>query len=478
MAIQSAREKSERTRILMQTGTKQQHELAPPELKEVLAPEVAPQDSAESLVVRLGLLWNKRQLMVRAALFGLAFGAILAFLLPKRFESTTQLMPPDNQSSSGMAMLAALSAKSGGGLGAFAGDLLGVKSSGALFIGILRSRSVEDRLVSRFELKKVYWKSTEADTRRKLEENTSIAEDRKSGIITITVTDGDPKRAAALAQAYVDELDKLVAELSTSSAHRERVFLEERLTAVKQELDRTSLQFSEFSSKNVAIDIKEQGRAMVDAAANLMGQLIAAESEVKGLEEIYTPNNVRVRAVQGRISELRKQLKDLGGKEGTDVSSPGVAGDTPYPSIRKLPLLGVKYADLYRQTKIQEAVYESLTQEYELAKVQEAKETPSVKVLDAAMVPERKSFPPRLLIMTLCTLFAGMAAIVFVLGRQRWQETDAQAPGKLLALDVYQTVNSKMPWAAPNGSRLQAVAHRVWTRVARQDDSAEHDQNS
>jgi uncharacterized protein involved in exopolysaccharide biosynthesis len=460
----------------MQTGTKQQPELAPPELTEIPVPELALQDSTESVVDRLRLLWEERRLFVRTALAGFVLGTILAFILPKRFESTTQLMPPDSQSGSGMAMLAALSAKTGG-MGAFAGDLLGMKSSGALFIGILRSRTVEDRLLNRFNLKKVYWSSTDASARRMLEENTSIAEDRKSGIISIAVTDGDPKRAAALAQAYVEELDKLVAELSTSSAHRERVFLEERLTAVKQELDRTSLKFSEFSSKNLAIDIKEQGRAMVDAAAVLLGQLIAAESEAKGMEQIYTNNNVRVRAVQGRITELRKQLKDLGGKEGADVSSPGVAGDTPYPSIRKLPILGVKYADLYRQTKIQEAVYESLTQEYELAKVQEAKETPSVKILDAAMIPERKSFPPRLMIMTLGAMFTGMAAIVFVLGRRRWQETDAQAPGKLLALEVYQTVNSGMPWAPLNGSRVEAAAHRVWTRVVRRNGSAEHQQN-
>ncbi len=211
---------------------------------------------------------------------------------------------------------------------------------------------------------------------------------------------------------------------------------------------------------------------MVDAAATLMGQLVEAESELKGLEEIYTPNNVRVRSVQARIAELRKQLEKMGGKEGTETNNSATASDSLYPSIRKLPLLGVTYADLYRRTKIQEAVYETLTQEYELAKVQEAKETPSVKVLDVARIPERKSFPPRLLIMFLCTFLAFAGASVLTLGKARWEQVDAQDPGKVFAQEVFQSMNSRMPWAPPNGSRLQAMTHRVWVRLARRHDSA------
>jgi capsule polysaccharide export protein KpsE/RkpR len=327
-------------------------------------------------------------------------------------------------------------------------------------------------LVERFELKKTYGKRLDTDARKKLAENTAISEDRKSGILTISVTDGDRLRAAAIARAYVEELDRLVAELSTSSAHRERVFLEERLTAVKQELDQASKEFSQFASKNITIDIKEQGKAMVDAAATLMGELVAAESELKGLEQIYMPNNVRVRSVQARITELRKQLERMGGKEGTEANSAATGGDSMYPSIRKLPLLGVTYADLYRRTRIQEAVYETLTQEYELAKVQEVKETPSVKVLDAARVPERKSSPHRLLIMFLCTFLTLAGAAVLVLGKAHWEEVDAQDPGKVFAQEVLQTMNAGMPWAPPNGSRLQAMTHWFWVRLARQHDSA------
>lgn len=455
---------------MAQAGTKPQPETMPQQVeREALEPEVSVASVRENLIPWLRLLWNERRFISRAAVAGLLFGTLLAFLLPKRFESTTRLMPPDAQSTSGMAMLAALTARTGSSVGAVAGDLLGLKSSGALFIGILRSSTVEDRLVERFGLKKVYGAPLDMSARQKLEQNTAISEDRKSGIITISVTDGDRLRAAAIAHAYVEELDRLVAELSTSSAHRERVFLEDRLTAVKQELDQASKEFSQFASKNITIDIKEQGRAMVDAAATLMGELIATESELKGLEQIYRPNNVRVRSVQARVSELRSQLEKMGGKEGAGDS--GVAGDSMYPSIRKLPLLGVTYADLYRRTRIQEAVYETLTQEYELAKVQEVKETPSVKVLDGARIPERKSFPPRLLTMSLCTFLALAGAGVLVLSKARWEQVDAQDPGKVFAREVFQTVNARMPWAPPNGSRLQTMTHRVWTQLVRRDDS-------
>lgn len=459
---------------MSQAGAKPQIETSPKTiLEEGGTAELRAKDFRESLVTRLRILWNHRRFLARAVLAGTALGCLLAFLLPVEYESSVQLMPPDTQSSAGMAMLAGLAARSGNGLGAVAGDLLGVKSSGALFVGILGSRTLQDRIVQRFQLEMVYGIKLGEDARKRLAKKTGVSEDRKSGIITITVTDHDAKRAAAIAQAYVEELDRLVAELSTSSAHRERVFLEERLTAVKQDLDQSSRDFSQFASKNATIDIKEQGRAMVDAAARLQGELIAAESELKGLEQIYTANNVRVRSVRARIDELQHQLNRLGGKSTPETGQPSLASDSLYPSIRRLPLLGVTYADLYRRTKIQEVVYETLTQQYELAKVQEVRETPSVKVLDAAAVPERKSFPPRTLIASVFTIMVLMGAAAVALSRAHWEQTDAQDPGKIFAQEVFGTVNAHMPWGTPNGSRLQALSHRIWVRVTRHGNSAE-----
>lgn len=402
-------------------------------------PEVqeATTSTAEDAVVgRLRLLWEHRGFLARCTGLGLVLATLVAFLLAKRFESTTRLMPPDDRSGSALAMAAALSGGGMGGLSALAGDALGLKSSGALFIGILTSRTVQDDLVNKFDLRKTYSATTWENARRQLAANTSIYEDHKSGIITITVTDRDPQRAAAMAAEYVAELNTVVSQLSTSSAHRERVFLEERLTQVKQELETSEKEFGDFASKNTAVDIKEQVKAMVGAAASLQGELIATEAQLEGLKQIYTEKNVRVRALRARARELQSQLAKMGGRYDDSSDPAGDKDDSLYPSIRKLPVLGVAFADLYRRTKVQETVFEVLTQQYELAKVAEAKETPSVKVLDPANVPERKAYPPRLLIMMIGMTLAFVLAVVWVVARARWQEVDTQRPAKIFARDV------------------------------------------
>jgi uncharacterized protein involved in exopolysaccharide biosynthesis len=412
---------------------------------------------------RLRLLLDQRLFLLRVTAYGLGLSTLLAFLIPKSYEARTQLMPPDGDGS-GLASLLAMTARTGSGLGMLAGDLLGLKTSGSLFIGILRSETVEDRIIDQFNLKSVYGLKRMQDARRRLEENTQISEDRKSGIIAIGVTDHSPERASAIAQAYVAELDRLVAELNTSAAHRERVFLEERLKSVKQDLDASAKAFSEFASNNTAIDIKEQGRAMVEAAATLQGRLIAAQSELEGLRQIYADSNVRVRAVRARIDELQKKLDQMGNGDLDSATTNGESGPL-YPSIRKLPLLGVTYADLYRANKVQETLFELLTQQCELAKVQEAKETPSVKVLDVAKVPEKKSFPPRLLIMFLGTFLAMMLGTAWVLGKANWESMDSGHPAKVLARDAYKNIRADLGLASENGNRLHHVRDKIlWFR--------------
>jgi uncharacterized protein involved in exopolysaccharide biosynthesis len=435
------------------------------ELPEGFEPLQDPRVTREQLVANLRLIWSKRRFLLRVAVAALTAATLVAFLIPKSYTSTTQLMPPDPQSTSGMAMMAAMAAKAGGGLGAVAGDLLGVKSSGALFIGVLRSQTSQDRLIQQFDLRKVYGKRLVMDARTKLDENTSISEDRKSGIITISVTDHSPQRAAALANAYVDELNSLVSELSTSSAHRERVFLEERLKVAKQDLDDASSQLAQFSSKNNTLDIQQEGQAIVGAATKLAGEMIAAQSQLEGLRQIYTDNNPRVRSLNARVAELRRQLEKIGGTKGSTAigvdQSVEQSADMPYPSLRNLPLLGAKYANYYRRAKIQETVYELLTQQYELAKVQEAKETPSVKILDPAKVPEKKSFPPRLVIMFLGTFLVFAMSVVWVFGSARWDEVDPQDPRKVFTHEVVGTVKARMPWGPRNGDASGLSAQEI-----------------
>jgi uncharacterized protein involved in exopolysaccharide biosynthesis len=453
------------------TATKQTPEASPLLINEEASlATTALEDSREWQAKRLRLLWNNRLLFLRAAGIGLVLSALLAFLIPNQYTSTTQLMPPDTQSSNSMAMMAAL-AKGASALSSVAGDLIPMKSSGAMFVGVLRSQTVQERMIQQFDLKKVYGKRLVVDARQQLDENTFISEDRKSGIITINVIDRSQQRAAVLASAYVDQLNSLVAELSTSAAHRERVFLGDRLKVVKQELDEASDQLAQFSSKNNTIDIRDEGRAMLDAAAGLAGQMIAAQSQLEGLRQIYTDSNPRVRTLNAHVAELRRQLQKLGGmKAQSDKSgdeSVDASSDMPYPSIRKLPLLGVKYGDFYRKVKIEETVYELLTQQYELAKVQEVKETPSVKVLDPARIPERKSFPPRLMIMLSGASLALVVVVAWVLGSTRWEKADQNDPRKIFVQEVVARLKAHAPWASQNGHGLGSASQGIWSRLSR-----------
>lgn len=461
---------------MMQTGAKTQPELTlqpelqpPPITGDVSLLPSSLEDSRERQAIRLRVFWDRRRLFLQMLMIGLVVSTLIAFLIPKSYTSTTQLMPPDTQSTSGMAMMAAFAAKGSNGLGSMAGDLLGLKTTGALFVGVLRSQTSEDHIIEQFDLRKVYGKRLVADARLKLDENTSISEDRKSGIITISVTDRSPQRAAALANAYVDELNSLVTDLSTSSAHRQRVFLEERLKVVKQDLDDASNQLAQFSSRNNTLDIEQEGKAMLDVAATIAGQMVAAQAQLEGLRRIYTDNNPRVQALVARVQELRKQLQRLGGSNSKPGEGPEIvqssSSDMPYPSIKNLPLLGVKYSDYYRRAKIQETVYELLTQQCELAKVEEAKETPSVKVLDPGTIPEKKSFPPRLSIMLMGAFLGFASSVVWVLGSTRWNEVDPNDPRKILVHEISETLKAQVPWASQNGAEQRWATQGIWDRL-------------
>jgi capsule polysaccharide export protein KpsE/RkpR len=422
------------------------HEIEPTAEVEFSIPPAAvdaqPDQPVTEVLATLQLLWEKRRQLYRVVAWALAISVVIAFLIPNQYESSIRIMPPDSMNNAG-GMLAALAGKASPELAVMAGSLLGMKGSGALFVDLFRSRSVQDRVVDRLNLQKVYWARYKQDARKKLNSHTDVSEDRKSGVIALTVDDRDPQRAHDIAQAYVEELNRVVAQVSTSSARRERIFIEQRLVSVKSDLEDAEKQFSVFASKNTALDIKEQAKAMVESAAVLQGQLIAAQSELQSLQQIYTGNNVRVRALRARVDELKRQMQNVRGTD-SSLASDTAQADEMYPPIRKLPLLGVQWADLYRRMKIQETVYELLNQQYELARIQEAKEIPTVNVVDPANVPEKKSGPHRLQIILGLALVSIAGAAAWFVVAQRWQRTDPTDARKMLAQSVLQTASGRL----------------------------------
>jgi len=347
-------------------------------------------------------------------------------------------------------------------------DAVGVKSSGALYIGVLKSETVQKTLIDRFDMRKVYRVRYEKDAREELSDNTDINEDRKSGIISVTVTDRSRERAMQMARAYIDTLNNLTSQLNTSAAHRERLFIEDRLKAVKHDLDEASKDLSEFSSKNLTLDVKEQGKAMVEGAAALTGELIATESQLSGLEQIYTSNNVRVRSLQARVTELKHKLSELRGSN-ADATDPNAdtGGDFGI-SLAKLPALGVSYYDLYRRVKIQETVFEILTKQYELAKIEEAKELPTIKILDEATLPETKSSPKRTVITLLGGMLGAMLATAFIMVSVRLRLMSVSHPLNLFGLEIREGLADDWVFLRKHTPRpVLRVASRLWARSTR-----------
>jgi capsular polysaccharide transport system permease protein len=412
-----------------------------PELEKRYSP--APPEPDNRKGEKLWVLWRSRRFLWGVTWKTFVASIVLAFLVPSHYKSAVRFVPGENPGTSGSSSMMGLMSKALGGdnssmgFGLDAASLLGAKTPGAFYVEVLKSRSVQDRLINRFDLRARYRKGTYFEARKKLAKFTEIEEDKKSGVITLTITDYEPEMAAQIANAYVDELNRLAVDLNTSSAHRERQFLEERLATAKQDLSRASAALSQFTTKNSMVDPQNEGRAVMDAAARMQGQIIASETELKGLQQIYSDDNVRVRTLKARMAELQSQLRKLVGQNNEQAVQDSVAGwSAPYPSMHTLPGLGSRYADLYREAKIQEAVYAFVTQQFEMARIQEAKELPIVRVMDAGVKSEKRSSPIRSLIVAGSVFGAFLLACMWVVGKYRWQQVPADDSYRLLAADV------------------------------------------
>lgn len=406
-------------------------------------------------VENASVLWQHRGVILRTTVIGALVSLALVFLIPKRYESTARIMPPESSGSSA-ALFAALAGRGGGefgSLGSIAASLLGVRTTGPLFVDLLRSATVSNDLIERFQLQQVYGKRYKVDTAKKLARRTTIAEDKKSGVISITVEDADPQRARDMAQAYLEELNLLVNRTNTSSARQEKAFIERRLQGAESELERAQQDLSDFSSTHSTIDIKEQTRATVDAAAKLQAQAIIEQTDLDSLRQIYGDENIRVRAARARIAGLKSQLQALGGtSEPLQADGNISAGNSgplsrigaEYPPLRQLPRLAVPYADIYRHLRVQEAVYEMLTQQYELARIQEAKDVPVIRVIDAPGIPEKKSFPPRTVLCLVLTFLTMLITAGSILARHQWSGISPLDERKILGAEIAEELHADL----------------------------------
>jgi uncharacterized protein involved in exopolysaccharide biosynthesis len=414
------------------------------------------EEAGESLISRvadfLRTCWFKRRLFIGFVGCGILVSVLYSLALPNMFVSTTTLMPPDNSSpySNIMGLLSPGSAASQLG-----SEALGLNTPGDLFISILKSRNVQDGLITRLDLAKYYHARDAEMARYALEGATKIEDDRTSGVITISVTDTNPVTASRIAEGYVEELNRVVTDNATSAARRERIFLEERVKEVKQNLDDSAAQLSQFSTKSGAIDISSQTRSMVEQGLRLQAELIDGRSQLAALRQTYSEDNSRVKALEAHNAELQKELDKMGGlNQGSGTNA--APGESPYITANELPALGVTYFDLERKVRVDEALWESLTKQYEAAKVEEAEEIPTVEVLDVANIPLRKSTPIRRFIVEIGAIVSFVLAGVVVFLGMIWEGMDPDGETKRLVADAEAVLmnSSRWYWKLPGMSRI------------------------
>ena len=420
--------------------------------------------SKERLAESVRLLWRHRRFLIGVTLAAAVLSAIMSLLLAPRYESTTRLLPaPPSNPSGDVARMLRPEANALAGLAG-----LNPNPGEGRFLALLHSRVLADRIIDRFGLMKLYGAQYRHEARRALAGHTVITEDRKTGVIGITVSDRDPKRAAELAGAYVKELEQLNAEMNTSGAHTERLFLEARVQEVGEELHEAAERLSQFSAKYSIVDPQQQPKSTVEAVLKLQGEVVAAQAELKGLEQIYTDDSARVRAARARMAELRHQLDQLRGSQ----ALAGLPTDGSLPSIRNLPALGVTYGELYRRSKLLEVVQLALTQQLEVAKTEEIRQLPVFRVMDPADIPEQRVFPRRTQIVLASTMCGWLIGIALVLGSDRWNKVSPDDPIKVLVGDAQQRVSA----AAVNRSQgAWSQPHRQPVTMAAKDRSEQRD---
>ena len=366
----------------------------------------AVQDDDEINLMDLVLVLAKHNRFIIKLTASVAVLAVIyALLQPNIYTAKTVILPPQQGASTASMLLGQL-----GGLAGLAGGAAGIKSPNELHIGMLKSRTVADKMIARFNLKQKFKAKTMEATRAALAGGTEI-KTGKDGFITIEYSDKDPKFAASIANAYVEELDKLNNTLAVTEASRKRLFFETQLKMTRDNLAAAEVGFKQTQERTGLIQPEAQGQAIIMAASNLRAQVTAAEVKLQSMGSFATPQNPDYQKLQQNLTSLRAQLvkAERNGVQGR--------GDIMVPT-GKLPETGLEYIRKMRDLKYQETLFELLSKQFEIAKIDEAKEAALIQVVDKALVPEQKSKPKRALIVILATLMAFFLSVLLAFVRE------------------------------------------------------------
>ncbi len=372
-------------------------------------------DSTEiSVLDILALLASHKRFILRAVVGAALLSTAVAFLLPVRYEANIVMMPPQQNSSMGSALAQLGSAGSLGTLtplASLAGGSLGIKNPADMYVSLLTSRTVEDALIQRFGLMAEYREKRLSDARKVLENRTNAVAGTKDGLIRISVEDHDPRRAAELANGYVEEFRKLSASLAITEAARRRLFFEQRLQQAKDDLSVAEEALRATQQSTGVLQIDSQARSLIESAAILRGQVVAKQVQIQSMRSFAAEENPRLVLAKQELAALQAQLEKLAGSQQD-------AGSDIILSKGRVTGSGVEYMRRFRDLKYHETVFELLAKQFEIAKLDEAREGSIVQVVDTAVVPDKRSSPHRLLIVVLATLLAFFLAGFWVVLRE------------------------------------------------------------
>ncbi len=355
-----------------------------------------------NVLLLLQVLVQRKMFIIKACILAVFAAAAYSMTLPIIYSATAKILPPQKEATGG---LSALLGQAGGLAGLAAGGLTGGSD---LYVGILKSRSVADAVIKRPEIADGFKGQTSEEARRALERAVKV-QAGKDGIITITAGATSPDRSALLANAFVEELGKTTVRLNLSKVGTERAFLEKRLALVKVDLKAAEDALKQFAQRNKVVQVDSQAKASIEGIARLKADLASKEVQLAVLSSKQTEQSPEVKAAQAGIRRLRAELGALAG---------GNSGGEGIPSIGDVPGVGLEYARKLRELKTQEAIFEQLTKQYEVAKINEAKDSSSFQILDEAVTPLSRTSPRRTLIVMLAALAALVASVLVVFAQE------------------------------------------------------------
>jgi uncharacterized protein involved in exopolysaccharide biosynthesis len=364
-----------------------------------------------SLLDLLVVLAKRKRFITRFILGAVVLAIIVSLILPVQYEAKTVLLPPQQSSSLSSSLVGQLGAM-GPLMATLAGGSLNLKNPADMYVALMSSRTVEDAMIQRYGLMAEYHAKRLSDARKDFEHHATVVAGSKDGLIRITIEDHDAKRAAELANGWVEEFRNLSASLAITEAARRRLFFQDQLQQAKDKLTTAEDAMRKTQQTTGVLQIDSQARALIESAAVLRAQVVAKEVQIEGMRSFAAEDNPNLILAKQELTALQSQLERLSGPQkdvGSDLNL----------SKGKVTEAGLEYLRRLRDLKYQETVYELLAKEFEIAKLDEAREGSIIQVVDPAVPPDKKSSPQRTFIVLGAALLSFFFAVIWVLLRER-----------------------------------------------------------